>query len=350
MAAGPPSQPDPEGTNLDKLDITVVGGGVIGLWQALTLASRGHAVGLHEAAAEAQSGAASRIAGAMLAPDCESESSEPIIRQLGVRGLELWCRLDPSLAVRGTLVLAAGRDEPELRRFARMTQGHRLLDHTEMARLEPSLSTRFHSGLFFADEAHMAPRTAIGGLIAALRRRGVELRFSSPVAEPLWLAAPAGGLVIDCRGLGARGARPGLRGVRGEMMVVRAPGVSLSRPVRLLHPRFPIYIVPWGEDDYMIGATMIESESLANVTVRSAVELMNAACAVDPGFLEARAVELSAGVRPAFDDNIPRIGLGGKCISVNGAYRHGFLLAPALAEIVADHLELGRPVPPELAA
>ena len=334
--------------DLDKLKVTVVGGGILGLWQALTLASRGHDVCLREAAAEAQSGAASRVAGAMLAPYCESESSEPIIRKLGLRGLELWRSFDPSLAVRGSLVLAAIRDAPELKRFARMTAGHQALDQSSIARLEPSLADRFHQGLFFQDEAHLSPRKAMTGLIQTLRSLDVDLRYSSPVAEPLWLAAPSGGVVIDCRGLGARSSCAGLRGVRGEMIVVRAPGVALSRSVRLLHPRFPIYVVPWGDDHYMLGATMIESESLEGVTVHSAMELMSSAAAVHPGFLDARTIEFSVGVRPAFDDNIPRIGTAGKCISVNGAYRHGFLLAPVLAEIVAEHLEQGRAIPQEL--
>lgn len=304
---------------------------------------------LREAAAHTHSGAASRVAGAMLAPYCESESAEPIVQQLGLHGLDLWQRFDPELQIRGTLVLAAQRDKAELDRYSRMTAGHAAIDGPRIRHLEPSLANRFEHGLYFPNEAHIAPRKAIDRLIGALQNLKVDVRFSSPVAEPLWLAAPAGGLVIDCRGLSARSNRVELRGVRGEMIVVRTTGLALSRPVRFLHPRFPIYIVPWGDDTYMIGATMIESENLTAVTIRSTLELMSSAIAVHPGFLESRIIELSVGVRPAFDDNIPKIGVNGKCISVNGAYRHGFLLAPVLAEIVADHLERGRAIPHELA-
>lgn len=320
------------------------------MWQAFTLASRGHDVCLREAAPQTHSGAASRVAGAMLAPYCESESAEPVIQQLGLRGLELWQQFDPTLQVQGTLVLATQRDKAELVRFARMTAGHQHLDQSGIRQLEPTLADRFEHALYFPDEAHMAPRKAIDRLICGLRRLNVDVRFSSPVPEPLWLAAQAGGLIIDCRGLGARSSGIALRGVRGEMAIVRATGLGLGRPVRLLHPRFPIYIVPWSDDTYMIGATMIESESLNSVTVRSALELLTSACAVRPEFLESRIVEFSAGVRPAFDDNIPRIAIKGKCTSVNGAYRHGFLLAPALAEIVAHHLEHASAIPYELTA
>ena len=48
-----------------------------------------------------------------------------------------------------------------------------------------------------------------------------------------------------------------------------------------------------------------------------------------------------AGARPAFPDNRPRIIVAERYIYVNGLYRHGFLLAPVLAELVADYIETG---------
>jgi glycine oxidase len=148
-------------------------------------------------------------------------------------------------------------------------------------------------------------------------------------------------VVIDCRGLAARDELPDLRGVRGERMIVRAREIALSRPVQFLHPRQPLYIVPWGEGRYMIGATVIETEDDGPVTVRSALELLGAAYAVHPAFAEAQILDLGAGVRPAFPDNMPRAIVRGRRILVNGAYRHGFLLGPVLARAVADYLETG---------
>ena len=136
-------------------------------------------------------------------------------------------------------------------------------------------------------------------------------------------------------------ALPDLRGVRGEMVVVRSPDVSLQRPVRMLHPRMPLYIVPRGNGLFMIGATMIESERRGPVSVRSAVELLNAAYALHPAFGEAEIVELGADLRPAFPDNLPRIAIDGERIGVNGLYRHGFLIAPALAELTLGYVERG---------
>ncbi len=42
------------------------------------------------------------------------------------------------------------------------------------------------------------------------------------------------------------------------------------------------------------------------------------------------------GVRPAFPDNLPRVEANGEIIAINGLYRHGFLLAPAMARQAAD--------------
>jgi glycine oxidase len=324
-----------------KLAITVVGAGVLGLWQAFELARRGHAVTLKEAMAEAATGAASRFAGAMLAPYCECEGAEPIVQQLGLRGLELWRQVYPAVTMRGTLVVAASRDHSELMRFARMTEGHRPVDGGEIAAFEPDLAGRFARGLFYAGEGHLAPRPALQFLVGELRRLGADVRFNDAVPASTLSIEAGDGVVIDCRGMAARDDLPSLRGVRGEMAVVRAPDVKLSRPIRLVHPRFPLYLVPWGDGVYMAGATVIEREDSGPVTVRSALDLLGTAYAIDPAFGEAEIIELSAGVRPAFPDNVPKAIARGRRIYVNGAHRHGFLLAPVLAEAVADFLASG---------
>lgn len=323
-----------------RLSLVVVGGGVTGLWQALELVRRGHAVTLYETREEAATGAASRLAGAMLAPYCESESAEPLIVELGLRGLDLWRAAYPAVVARGSLVVAAARDQGELTRFARMTEGHRQIDAGEVARLEPDLADRFPRGLFYQDEAHLAPRAALAWLADEVRRWGGRLQFGSPAPNGPH-SAEACDAVIDCRGIAARDDLAALRGVRGEMALIRTAEVALSRPVRLLHPRFPIYVVPWGGNIYMVGATVIEREDAGPVTVRSALELLGTAYALHPAFGEAEIVELSAGVRPSLPDNMPKIVVRGRHISVNGAHRHGYLLAPVLAELTARFLATG---------
>lgn len=327
---------------MTKLSVLVVGAGVFGLWQAFELARRGHHVTLREAMPESGTGAASRFAGAMLAPDCEAEGAEPIIRELGIIGLKMWREAYPEVDAAGTLVVAAPRDAAELVQFARMTTGHEPAGAERIAALEPELGGRFAHGLYFPDEAHLATRRALTFLVGELRQLGATLEFERPVAAPLWLAASAGDVVIDCRGISAQDELPGLRGVRGEMAILSAPGVHISRPIRLLHPRFRLYAVPWGGGVYMIGATSFESQDGGPVRLRSALDLLGTAYALTPAFGDARILEMSAGVRPAFAGNIPKIIVRGRTISVNGAYRHGYLMAPAMAALNADFLETGR--------
>jgi glycine oxidase len=88
----------------------------------------------------------------------------------------------------------------------------------------------------------------------------------------------------------------------------------------------------------MVGATMIESGQSGRVTARSLMELLNAAYALHPAFGEALVIETASRVRPAFPDNFPRVFEHADSICLNGLYRHGFLLAPVMAEMVADRL------------
>ncbi|MBU2581905.1 MAG: FAD-binding oxidoreductase [Alphaproteobacteria bacterium] len=324
-----------------EASITVAGAGVLGLWQALTLARRGYRVRLVDRNCDPLANSASSYAGAMIAPYCEAEAAPRVVLEHGLEGLAAWRATYPGLVNNGTLVIASSRDRSDLDHFRRMTQGHANCDAAAIAELEPDLGRRFPAGLYFADEAHMTTPDALSFLLKSVREAGGEVHFGVdlPVFESEF--ADASGILIDCRGMAARGQLPGLRAVRGERVIVRTKEISLNRPIRLLHPRHPIYVVPWGDQRFMVGATVIESEDAGPICVRSMLELLGTAYALSPAFAEAEIVEAGAGVRPAFDDNVPRVKVegGGRVLRVNGAYRHGFLLAPVLAGCVAGVLD-----------
>jgi glycine oxidase len=322
---------------MQSQSITVAGAGIAGLWQALILARRGHRVRLIEQSREPFAATASSYAGAMLAPYCETEAAAPVVRDLGLRGIELWREAYPQTFMDGSLVLAGARDRSEIERFARMTQGHERVDGDAITRLEPDLASRFTAGLFYSGEGHVVPRAAMQFLLTEAQRVGVELRFGTSLSSGEHRET----LLIDCRGLGARSEIADLRGVRGERLIIRTREISLRRPVRFLHPRQSIYVVPWGDGVHMVGATVIERDDAGPITVRSALELLGMAYALHPAFGEAEIVDAGAGVRPALPDNIPKIIVRGRTLYVNGMFRHGFLLAPALAELVANYLDCG---------
>ena len=303
--------------------ISVLGAGVAGLCAATALAEAGIAVEVIVPDDAPQP--ASMLAGGMLAPFCEGESAPDIVVARGQGAADWWADRVDGVERRGTLVLAAPRDQGELDRFARATKGH---DWAVPADLEPQLQGRFARGLIFSEEAHMDPRAALAQLRRTRVENGVRFHAASPT-----------GRIVDCRGLSARDRLPDLRAVRGEMIELLAPDVSLTRTVRLLHPRFPCYIVPRGQGRYMIGATMVESARPGGVTARAVMELLSAAYTVHPGFAEAELIATGAGLRPAFADNIPVLRRDGDRIHVNGMYRHGFLMAPALAGDLVELLK-----------
>lgn len=330
-------------------DITVIGAGIFGLWQALTLARAGHRVTLIERSPEADPFglSASRYAGAMLAPDTEAEAAPRIVRDLGREALGLWAATLP-VQTSGSLVVAPRREPGELRRFARMTERHVLVQEAALAQLEPELADRFDTALHFPGEAHMAAHDALTGLLAAARQAGARVEFGvEAMLDDLGQDSARSSWTIDCRGISARGEIADLRGVRGERLLLQAPDVHLSRPVRYLDPRVPLYIVPWPDNVYMVGATVIESDDAGPISVRSASELMAAACALHPGFAEAAILEAGAGVRPSLPDNVPRAQADAarRIIRINGAYRHGFLLAPIVARSVAAFFDGATEVP-----
>ncbi len=326
--------------------VTVVGAGVAGLSCAVELAERGAQVEVLDRAEHLGATCCSWFAGGMLAPWCELESSEPLIATLGAEGVGWWRDRFGDTVLNGSLVVAHGRDTGELARFARRTERFEWLEAEAIAALEPDLAGRFNRALYFRDEGHLNPRSALAALerrlaeLGAVVRYGVDPYASGAASEALRSARPtsfpAEHAVVDCRGLAARDVLTELRGVKGEMLLVRLPELTLTRPVRVLHPRMPLYIVPRGDGLFMAGATMIESDQPTRISVRSMLELLSAAYALHPAFGEAEIIEIGTGVRPAFPDNLPRILRRGNALFVNGLYRHGFLLAPALARRAAE--------------
>ncbi len=305
--------------------VCVVGAGVAGLTAAYEFAQAGCQVTLTERASEAGRGC-SFYAGGMIAPWCEAESSEPVIAVLGQEALRYWRETVPIALGNGSLLVAAARDLPELARFGRRTGHFTMLEADGIAALEPDLAGRFSRALFFGEEVHLDPRIAVAELFRRLREHPlVTLRFGSEVEDE------DADWIIDCRGHAARDVLPDLRGVKGEMLVLHTTDISFRRPVQLLHPRNPVYIVPRGDGRFMVGATMIENEERGRVRARAMLDLIGAAYTVHPAFGEAEIVEMGCDLRPAFPDNLPRIRREGRRLFINGLFRHGFLLAPALA-------------------
>ena len=334
----------------------VLGAGLMGRLLAWQLARSGHSVDLYDAGGPDAQGSAARVAAAMLAPLAESAITEASVVKMGHYALSRWPALLAQLSTpvffqqEGTLVLWHRQDAAEASRFSRQLQATsekipalgqaQSLDAAAVAQLEPSLGTRFAQGLYLPGEGQLDNRQLLAALLHELESLGsVRLHWNSPRAledfkpgtqsQPDWL--------FDCRGLGARQQWAGLRGVRGEVARVHAPEVSLRRPTRLIHPRYPLYIAPKPDHVFVIGATEIESEDMSPPSVRSTLELLSAAYSVHSGFAEARILEIATQCRPTLPDNLPAIcHIGPRVLQINGLYRHGFMISPAVLDVVLE--------------
>ncbi|MDX1796795.1 MAG: FAD-dependent oxidoreductase, partial [Hydrogenovibrio sp.] len=214
----------------------------------------------------------------------------------------------------------------------------RLLDRAQLSELEPDLS-QHTKGFYLPEEGQVNAQAFMGA--------SSEYLLAHPLvtwhAETPVISVDSGRIetdqglygfdwVFDARGLGAREDISDLRGVRGEVFWLDAPEVHLTRPVRLMHPRYRIYIVPRPDHRYVVGATEIESEDKSPMSVRSSLELLSAVYSVHSGFAEARIVKTMTNCRPALQDNLPRIEQMAQMTRINGLYRHGYLLSPAMVE------------------
>jgi glycine oxidase len=288
----------------------------------------------------------------MIAPTSEAIDAGPEIESMGRRSLALWPQWLAELPVPvfyrddGSLLLWHREDAGQAVRVqralaSRNAQGR--LKHVagaELDELEPALSTRFPRALYIAGEAQVDNRALLQAVAVALKAGGVECHWDTQVLED---ALPDAGIVVDCRGMGAKRNWPQLRGVRGEIVRLDAPEIELHCMLRLLHPRYPVYIIPRAEGRLVVGATSIESDDHSTVSVRGALELLTSAYSVLPALAEARILEFNTQVRPALPDNAPAIRFDRQrnLLHINGLYRHGFLLTPAITEEVLALLSLG---------
>lgn len=305
-------------------NIAVLGAGIMGLCTATILRARGHTVTLYDPAGFPAKNA-SAMAGGMLAPYSEIEHMPLSYIEAAQDSISFWREHGADFKANGSLFIAHDEDRYILERFkAHVPVGAG--KNVDLEKTESQL-VKFRTGFLIPDEAHLDPQKTIASLIAKLDATKIANTCDEEGQYDF---------IIDCTGLAANDKD--LRGVKGETVIVQNKEFSLSRPVRLMHPRYPLYIVPRADNIFMIGATVIEGAG-EHVSVRSALELLSAAYSLHPSFGEAQIFNIRAGVRPAYADNLPRIKIDGNRVSCNGLFRHGFLLAPAMAACVADAIE-----------
>lgn len=345
-------------------DVVVAGGGVIGLAVAWRAAQAGLSVRVVD---DAPGSGASRAAAGMLAPVTEASYGEQELTALArtsvarypafVAELEQASGLPVPLRTAGTLLV--GFDEDDVRVLAELSAYHHELGLTaerltprEARRREPSLSTRVRGALHTAEDLSVDGRALHAALLAACGAAGVDV-VRQRVRELLVEDGRAVGVLADepVRGdavvlaLGAWSGRVAdvpVRPVKGQVLRLRGEQL-LGGTVRALVRGRAVYLVPYGDDGLVVGATVEELGFDPRVTAGAVLDLLRDAAEVVPGITELELRETLASWRPGTPDNAPLLGpaeLPGLVLAT-GHHRNGVLLTPVTADVVAAYLVRG---------
>ncbi|KQV69690.1 hypothetical protein ASC64_07600 [Nocardioides sp. Root122] len=320
--------------------VHVLGAGIVGLACADELLARGHDVTVVD---PTPGSGASAVAAGMLSPAGEASYGEPDVLRLGLASARLWPAYAAGLGValheRGTLVVGHDSgDGQEVERHAEVLAGHGirvdLLGPAEVGDLEPGLGHTAR-GIRLEDRA-VDPRAVVAALLARLHGR-IEER------------EPAANTDVVVVATGARLPEPWtrlVRGVRGEVVRLRTTEPP-RHVVRGWAAGEPVYLVPRAAGEVVVGATVEEHDEPPVVTAGGVVRLLRAARVLLPALDRAEVLGCEARDRPATRDHRPLVGPTDdpRTWLAAGHFRHGVLLAPLTARLLADALE-GAPSEP----
>lgn len=359
-------------TDVPRTDVLVAGAGVVGLTVAWRAAQAGLSVTVVD---EAPGSGATYAAAGMLAPVAEAAYGEEPLVELSRASLALYpafvdelervSGLSVGLRTAGTLMV--GFDEDDARALDRTHAFHVELglDATRLTprqcrSQEPSLSPRVRAGVHITGDHSIDPRALHAALLVAVAAAGgrvVRQRIAGLVVQDdraTGLRLESGDVLTAGAVVLALGARSGdlagapalpVRPVKGQVLRLRGPAL-LSGTVRALVRGRGVYLVPYGTDRLVVGATVEEMGFDGRVTAGAVHDLLRDAVEVAPGLTELELVETTARWRPGTPDNAPLLGpssLPGLVLAT-GHYRNGVLLAPVTAAVVVDVL-LGRGTP-----
>ena len=349
---------------------------------------RAVAAGMHVVICDPAPGrGASWVAAGMLAPVTEARAAEAPLVRICLASVARWPAfaaeladdggLDVGLRTEGTLQVAF--DDDDRRAVDELLRVHRSLgldsewcSTTQCRELEPLLSPRVRGGLFVSGDWQVEPRAVVGALLTALARRGghlrrrlvrrilcvpggavngVELEDGSVVSANTVVLA-AGAYSATLPGL-EDSALPPVRPVKGEILRLQAdPTVMpLTRNIRATVQGRSVYLVPRVNGEVVVGATMQEAGFDTSVRSGAIHDLLHAAIDLVPAIEELPLIETMAGLRPGTPDNAPLLGWSTVpgLVFATGHYRHGMLLAPYTADVLAEVLA-GGDLPAEAAS
>ena len=359
-----PNRPAP---NVRKLEVAIIGAGVIGLAIAWRLAARGASVRVLDRGA-AGAGASHAAAG-MLAACAEAEPAEEALVALGRESQARWpafaaellavSGVDVDLRPEGTLVVALTADD-QARLSHQLVFQQQLglplqwISAAETRRREPHLAGKLAGAVFSPEDTQVDNRKLATALRLAAeaagasvsehravsvissrggRVDGVVLADGTKVAADAVVLA-AGAWSRSIAGLGPE-LLPPVRPIKGQMLALRMdPAAPLLSHV-VWAPA--AYLVPRRDGRLLIGATVEEKGYDTSLTAGGMLTLLEAAWRAVPAVEELPIDEMWVGHRPGSRDDAPILGAGpiDGLIYATGHHRNGILLTPVTADAIA---------------
>jgi len=325
------------------MKIAIVGAGLMGRLLAFEFLQRDEKIeiDLFDRDLPEQSRSCAMSAAGLISPFAELEKSDLLLAEAGLESLMRWPEILSCLKEKvyfqkaGSLVTAHASDTPDLQRYLQKIPRQSAVlpfQSCDLTALEPELSP-FMQGYYFSEEGQIDAQALIRALSLNLQA-SVRWHYACEITE----FKPGYDWTFDCRGMGGGSSFPELRPVRGELICLHAPEVQISRPIRLVHPRYHIYIVPRPGNRYLVGASEVEALDYSEISVRAMMELLSSAYSLHKGFIEARVLYTTTNCRPTLPHHSPRIQYKPGFMAVNGLYRHGLMLAPVLVNEIVSYV------------
>ncbi|MEO1404309.1 MAG: glycine oxidase ThiO, partial [Cyanobacteria bacterium J06635_1] len=351
---------------MDRADVLIVGGGVIGLAIAIELRQQGATVKLISRDFAA---AASQAAAGMLAPRAE-QLSGPML-ELCLRSLALypdWVRKLEDLTGQDTGYWPCGILAPTFEAVSTdcaKSEGGRgdgedggdregedsglCLSGDAIRQYQLGLSDAVQGGYWFAEDGQVDNRLLVNALRTAAQELAVEIQDGVSVEAFLQenrhitgVLTSAGQQQASHYVLAAGAWSSDLLPVpitprKGQMAAVRQPE-NVIHPLRRVLFGDNIYIVPRRDGRIVLGATSEDVGFLPHNTAAGVTQLLSEAVRLYPAIANYPLQECWWGFRPATPDELPLLGPG-PCHNLtlaSGHYRNGILLAPITAQLIAQ--------------
>jgi len=346
----------------NRIDILVLGAGVVGLSAARQLLARGARVTVLDPHPEGGQG--SRAAAGVAIPSVRlledaamqdfTRDAKPVLAEdLDALGTHDALR-------RGQGILRPMQNEKARAALEARAQHApdwlgRWISAEEVFALEPALAGGALCGAYLDEQGHMVDTAAyLAALLHDVGRRGgqvrlseaaqlvsdsaqgVEVRTSTATLKADWLVVAAGAWSGGLPGLPPLPVRP----VRGQMLTVFHPTVRLTRIVS-----GPSYLAPWRAGEVVVGATEENAGFASYPTPEGLLHLSAVLARLAPALREARFTGAWAGLRSTTPNGRPLLGRypgAARTLLATGHGGQGILTGGLSGRAIAEYLLTGR--------